>query len=489
MTTVRRALALSFLERYLSIMLALASNMVLARLLTPHEIGLYSVTLAVIGVAQVLRDFGIGNYLIQEKEITDAHVGTAFGISLLLGGTLFLLVVMLAPVAASFYEEPAMAATMRIAALNFLVLPFCTVSMSLLRRAMRFQALLYVSLGATALSLLVTVALAWSGWGANSMAVGSVVQSLAIALGTWLASQDRLLHMPTLVLWRPLLRFGGQSALTNVVTTISMDANDLVVGKVLGFQSVAMISRAQGLMNLFHRDVMGAIRNVAMPAFAQAHREGQADAASFGRALSLLTVFAWPFYGLTAMFALEVLRLLFGLQWDAAASMVPIFCLSGALGALNSLVPSWLVAVGRIDLLTRMELLVQPLRLLLVVAAALVWRSVEAVAIAFLLSSLVAAPGFLWAANRATPGIFKVLMPSVAPSLLVASFVLLPALVCTTVFGLDRQQPLPLVWLAASVAAGIALGLAACERVNHPLCREPAYQSLKARLWRMFTWV
>lgn len=484
MTTVRRALALSFLERYLSIMLALASNMVLARLLTPHEIGLYSVSLAVIGVAQVLRDFGIGNYLIQEKDLTDAHVGTAFGVSLLLGGSLFIAVVSLAPVAAGYYDEPGMRSTLSIAALNFLVLPFCTISMSLLRRAMKFQVLLYVSLSATVASLLVTVGLAWAGWGAESMAVGSVVQNVVVGFGAWAASSDRRLRRPTLVLWRPLLSFGGQSALTNVITTISMDANDLVVGKVLGFQAVAMISRAQGLMNLFHRDVMGAVRNVAMPAFASAHRAGEANAARFNHGLSLLTVIAWPFYGLISLFALETLRILFGSQWDQAAALVPIFCLSGALGAFNSLVPTWLVAVGRIDLLTRIELAIQPLRLMLVVLAAVWWESMEAVAIAFLLSSVVAAPAFLWIANRATPGIFAGLLRTVLPSLVVTAATIMPGLVCALWFGLDREAPLPFVWMVSGVAVGMVLGLVVAEWAKHPLAAEPVYQSLRTRLLR-----
>jgi hypothetical protein len=86
MTSVRRALALSFAERYVLIAIFLFSNILVARLLNCEEIGIYSVSLAVIAVAQVLRDFGIGNFLIQEKELTEAHVRTAFSNSLLAGG-------------------------------------------------------------------------------------------------------------------------------------------------------------------------------------------------------------------------------------------------------------------------------------------------------------------------------------------------------------------------------------------------------------------
>ena len=106
MTSVRRALAISFIERYALIVLSLASNILLARLLTPTEIGLYSVSLAAIGIAQVLRDFGIGTYLIQEKNLTNKSIGTAFGLSLLLGMILFGLCYFCAPIAGDIYDKP-----------------------------------------------------------------------------------------------------------------------------------------------------------------------------------------------------------------------------------------------------------------------------------------------------------------------------------------------------------------------------------------------
>jgi O-antigen/teichoic acid export membrane protein len=267
-----------------------------------------------------------------------------------------------------------------------------------------------------------------------------------------------------------------------VITTISMDANDLVVGKVLGFEPVAMISRAQGLMNLFHRDVMGAIRNVALPAYAQAHRQGEEMASKFRHSLALVTVFAWPFYVLVSLYSLEALRLLFGPQWDAAAPLVPIFCLAGALGAINSLVPSLLTAVGRIELLTTAELVVQPLRLVLVLAAAVIWRSTEAVAFAFFLSSLTTAPFFLWIASRGVPGVLKGMGKALAPSFAVMLAVVTPAAMHAAVMGFHRHDPISLVWVIPTVAIGLTLGLVVAELVRHPVTLEPLYAQLRARL-------
>lgn len=146
MASVRRALVLSISERYLLIALSLASNILLARLLTPEEIGLYSVSIALIGIAQVLREFGIGNYLIQVKTLTDDHIRTAFGFSLVIGASLFVIIYLIAPFAGSFYNDERVVDTIRISALNFLVLPFCSISLSLLRREMMFKRLVLINL-------------------------------------------------------------------------------------------------------------------------------------------------------------------------------------------------------------------------------------------------------------------------------------------------------------------------------------------------------
>jgi len=482
MTSVRRALALTFFERYLTVLLALASNIILARLLTPDQIGMYSVSLAAIGIAHVLREFGIGNYLIQERELTEPHIRTAFGLSLMLGGSLFLLLVLAAPYIAAFYREQAMATTLRIVALNFLVLPFSTVAGSLLRRDMQFRRLVPVALLAAAASFATTVALAWAGMGADSMAVGSVVQNLLIGIGNWWVTPQRRIRKPGFSEWRRVLSFGGQSTMTNVVTTVAMDANDLVVGKVLGFPAVAILSRAQGLMNLFHRDAMNAVRAVAMPAFAQGAREGEPMAERFLSSVTMVTLFAWPFYGWVSLYPLEALRLLFGPQWDVAAPLVPLFCLAGAIASLSNLVPTLLTAVGRIDLVTRVELVVQPVRLALIVAAALVYMEMSAVAWAYLIVTVLSTPIFLWVADKGIPGILKGITRAILPSGVVAGAALLPAVVHISWAGWHRPEPLFLPTVLLVVATGAVLAVFSAEVMRHPIVNENWYLAARSRL-------
>src|SRR4051794_9380109 len=83
--SLRSSIFVSFLDKYLQISLTLVTTVILSRILTPAEVGLFSVGIAIITITHVFRDFGIANYLVQETELTEARVSTAFSLSLAFG--------------------------------------------------------------------------------------------------------------------------------------------------------------------------------------------------------------------------------------------------------------------------------------------------------------------------------------------------------------------------------------------------------------------
>lgn len=482
MTTVRRALAISMGERYVLIGIALIGNMLLARLLTPEEIGIYSVSLALIGIAQVMRDFGIGNFLIQEKNLNDGHIRTAFGISLLIGGLLFLVIFFGASWAGSFYGETRMVDTMRITSLNFLVLPFCTISLALLRRDMLFARLAKVTLSAAIIGFAVMVSLAYLGFGANSMAIGAVATNVATGMGAWLARTDRQLLLPALTEWRALLNFGGQSALANVVTTISMDINDLAIGKILGFAPVAMVSRAQGLMNLFHRDIMGAVRNVAFPAFADTHRQGHNLESRYIFSVAGVTAVAWPFYMFASLYALELLRLLFGPQWDAAAVMVPWFCLAGAIAATCNLIIPLLIAQGHIKQATKLDLVLQPIRAVSIVITVWVFQTQESFAIAFFINAVLALPYHYYIKSIVQTNDYKSLINTLSKSAVLTLISSVPP-VLIYFFAPRNNEAIMLPYVILSAFLCGVFWIYGMVYIKHPLANDVVFKRA------LFRWV
>ncbi|MBC7702516.1 MAG: oligosaccharide flippase family protein [Rhodoferax sp.] len=483
MNSVRAALRLSFIERYALIALALLSSVLLARLLTPHEIGIYSVTAALVGMLQVIREFGVGNYLIQERELTTAKLETAFGFSLVAGSTMFLGAFLLAPQLANFYADPQVAPMLRVICLNFLILPFCSIGLSMLRRTMRFDRLLTANLAAGVCGFFVTIGLVLLGVGPASLAWGTVACNAVTAVAVWkaLTSAERPAR-PRLAEWRSLVSYGRQSTFASVITSAAIDVNDLVVGKILGFAPVAFLSRAMGLMNLYQRDLMNAARNVAFPAFAQTHREGKQLEPMFVHSSAIVTGVGWPFYGFLCLFPLEMLRLMAGTQWDAAADLVVVFALAGAIISPVTLTQTLVLAVGRVDLASRADVVVSLLRLGLAVGAVVIFRDLMAVAMAFLISFALSVPILLAFKQRCLPTDWSGLLRQSARSLAVTCATLtVPALLSLTA-GFQRTEPLPIWGFFLVCLMAVASWVIGLRVFNHPIDSDPFYQLLCRRI-------
>jgi lipopolysaccharide exporter len=479
MSSVRRSMAISIAERYATIALTLVSFVVVARLLTPTDIGLFSIASALVGLAQVVRDFGVGSYLVQETELTPQRVNTAFTLTAAAGALLFATLFVASPWIAAFYNDMRLVDVLRVLSINFLLIPVGSTSLALLRREMRFGGIFMVNMSATAVSFTVTMALAFTGHAYMSLVWSSVVGTAFTAGVAWyLRPNDAPLRLG-LRDWRRIVTYGSQMTAAGIITEIAMSVNDLVIGRVMGPAAVAIASRAQGVMNIMHRDLLGAVAGVMFAAFARTRREGGDLAASYHRSVALISVVAWPFYGFLALFPGESLRLLFGPQWDAAAPLVPIFCMAGAVAVLWRLVPALLQAAGRADLVMQAELTIQPARLVLLTTVILAFRSLEAFAYALLAVYLGSVLVFSGGRQKVLGEASSLWSTPLVKSLCVTAAALAPAAMLATArqAGWTNGHPPLGFWVA--VGATCLCWLIALHAVRHPLADDPIF--LKAR--------
>ena len=371
MSDVRTSVILSLIERHASVLIQFLGSLALARLLTPAEIGIFSVGLVVTGLVQGLRDFGIRNYIIQEADLSPARLRSALGVSTVISWAIATLLYALSEPIARFYAEPGLGDVILLLTFNFLVIPPGSIALALLSREMRFDSLLRVSLLGTVAQQSAAVTLALLGFGYLALAVSAVIGTAVTVVAAARLVGGRMPWRPSLRGALPILRFGGTAAASSIVTNLGLSAPDLVMGRMLGFAPVGLYSRAAGLVGLFRLSISGALSNVTMAAFAARNREGQAVADAYLRSVSVITSLAWPFYGFLGFAAEPLLRQLYGDQWTPATPLVQILCIAFAAEAITTFGGSTLLALGEVGRQLKAQLVLQPLRFLLVILASL----------------------------------------------------------------------------------------------------------------------
>jgi O-antigen/teichoic acid export membrane protein len=329
--STRRALAFSFLDRYAGLVVSIVASMVVSRLLSPAEIGVFSATMVMLSFASSLRDMGAGQYLLQERELTIDRIRATWTVQLGLGVFFAVLLLAVAHPVAAFYQEPRMVRLMQVLALNFAVSPFGSLTYAWLTREMRFDALALMRFSSNLTGACVSVVMAWRDFGPISLAVGSVAATL---LNAALATFFRPASFPWLPGRRELgrvLKVGGKVSLTTVLNTAAHSVPELTLGKLYGMADVGLYSRANGLSSMFQRLVLDATHSVATPLFARAARDGHNIGPIFVTATSYVTAIGWSFLGVLAILAGPAVRVLYGDQWDASVSLTRVIALAMAI--------------------------------------------------------------------------------------------------------------------------------------------------------------
>jgi O-antigen/teichoic acid export membrane protein len=364
MSRVRQSLILQLLDSYLGLALQLASAAVIARLLTPEEIGIFAVAAVLVAMASQFRDFGLGEYLIQERELTTAKTRAAFATNIVVSWSMSLLLLSASWAVADFYRQPGIGEVMRVQAINFLLVPFGAITMAYFRRDLNYRPMFIAGLFANTCTFVVSVGGALSGLSYMSMAWASLAGLVAtVAVSVWFRPAE-LPRWPSLKGVGQVFAFSKHAMGIYFFGQIGKSAPEAVIGHVLDMASVAFFSRANGLMDIFNRTVMRAVLPLCLPYFAQSARAGESTLPGYLNAVSLLTGIGWPFFMVAGALSFSIIRLLFGDQWGAAAQLAQILCIVAVLDLPYWLAKEVLVATGRVDRANLLQFQVQGLKLI-----------------------------------------------------------------------------------------------------------------------------
>ncbi len=107
-----RSSAVTLVSQGCKFFLQIGMTVVLARLLTPEDYGLFGVAFAVTTFFALFKDLGLSLSTVQSAEINHEQISTLFWINAALGCTLALLVALVTPLISWFYGEPRLASVM-----------------------------------------------------------------------------------------------------------------------------------------------------------------------------------------------------------------------------------------------------------------------------------------------------------------------------------------------------------------------------------------
>lgn len=341
--SVRASLAWSYGAHLLVFAVTFAGMVVVSRLLTPRELGIFGVGFAIAGVLSAVSQFGVANFLIRERELSPQVVATCFTVNALVSLAIAASLLLLGTIGAPLFADPAIPQVLRLLAAMPVLALFEMVPAALMTRAMCFGPLSLLQLGKATANVGAMVAAAYAGWSYLSPAIGALAGAAFGALGFSLVGRRDVTLRLSLEGGRAVAVFAFHMLSAGGIPIVTARLAELVIAQVLGLAALGVYTRASQLAAIIWDGAYGLSTKVIYVQMAAELRETGSLCQTFLRATALLSAVMWPAMAGIAVLAGPIVHRIYGPQWDAAALPLAILMAAQCVGIAFAM--SWELCV------------------------------------------------------------------------------------------------------------------------------------------------
>lgn len=338
--------------------IGLASSMIVARLLSPDEIGTYAIASSVVMIMAEFRILGANAYLIRQAELTAEKIRSAYGLTILISWGLGFAIAAASFPLSDFFGVDDLAYVFLILAFSFFLAPYISIPNAFLTRDYRFREIAIINVTSSVIQLLAVIVFINSGFSFYSLAIGQAIDILVKFLLSLYFTRDVRVYMPRFTGMREIAKLGIFVSISHVVRKSQQTFPDMLIGKLGTPTQVGLFSRGLGFTVFMSNLLLSGISPVALPYFSGVKNKDEDLAAVYRHASELVAGVVWPVLAVASVASLPAIRLMFGDQWDQAAPIATVAAFWAILRSGHVLAPQALVAVGKEGSMLTKEIIV-----------------------------------------------------------------------------------------------------------------------------------
>lgn len=332
------------------------SMIFLARLLNPEDFGLFGMIAIFMGIGTTLLNSGLSQSLIRSNDVDNIDYTTVFYTNLGLSLIIYVIVFVLSPYVAIFYNTEILTNIIRVYCIGFIISATSSIQIAVLTKEMEFKKITNYQIPATVISILSGIVLAYLGYGVWSLVWMFLINQLIRSMIFWYKSEWN----PSLVFDIKKLKkhfnFGYKLMFSGLLNTAYNNMYNIIIGKYYTLNILGFFERSYTIQHYLVATITDTITNVSYPLLSKIQDDRQKMIGSFKKIIQITFFIICPvMLGLIPLSS-SLFELLLGEKWVGAVPYFQIFCLSGMLYPLHFLNINLLKVLGRSDLFLKIEI-------------------------------------------------------------------------------------------------------------------------------------
>ena len=375
-----------FLERAGAQGVTFIVSIVLARILDPEVYGTISLVTVFTALLEVFITCGIGTALIQKKDADDVDFSTVFYFQITVCLILYLLMFLVAPYIASFYNRPELTPIVRVLSLTLVISGVKNIQHAYVSKHLIFKKFFYATLGGTIGAAVVGIVMAMNGFGVWALVAQSIFNHIIDTIILWVVVKWRPQKLFSWSRLKQLYSYGWKLLVSALLDKGYTELRALIIGKLYTSSDLAFYNRGAQFPKLIAININSSIDSVLLPSMSREQDDRARVKNMTRRAIKTSTYVMMPLMMGLAVCAEPIVRILLTEKWLPCVFFLRVACFTYSFWPIHTANLNAIKAMGRSDLFLKLEIIKKVMGLS--VLAATMFISVEAMALSAIGTSI-----------------------------------------------------------------------------------------------------
>ncbi len=317
----------AFKGQAVRLILTVTYTVVLARLLTPGEYGLFFMAWVIVGFVHNIRDLGLTSATVQSPQLEKEERNSLFWVNVFIGVGFTLLIMLCAPLFAKLYGRSELSGIFTLLAVIFIFGGFNIQFQAVFRRNMEFLIINRIHNFSLLVGIIVAICLALNGAGYWSLVGLHLSNEIMQTLLFWRFSNWKPGRIESISNVKSFLTYGKDLSIFNIGQNFTLMFDQLILGWLWGASVLGIYNRMAIMLLMPLRQLMIPLGHVSLSTMSKLQNEPLKLRQFYWHILNFIGYLWIPFCAVAVIFSHETILIVLGPQWTEGGIILKILAI------------------------------------------------------------------------------------------------------------------------------------------------------------------
>ena len=312
--SIKKAAIINIMGKYSTVIINLIYTIILSRILTPSEFGVFAVVSVFVSFFALIANIGLGPSIIQNKELIQKDYNILFTFTIIFAIFIGAVFAILSYPISIFYQNDTYLSIVMLLSVSLFFNTINIVPESVIRKKQEFKKLAFRDIFVSIISAIFTIGLAIYGWSYYSLVMHSIIIAFLKCLWNYYDVKLKIEFKNMKKTFFKVKEFSSNQFIFSIINYFAKNLDNLLIGKYIGESQLGYYNRSYTLMKYPVQYLTHAITPVLHPILSKEVSTNSIflKYSKIVKMLSLLGVFITVF---TFLNTEELILVMYGKQW------------------------------------------------------------------------------------------------------------------------------------------------------------------------------